>query len=70
MSDRLDKIYAQFGVEKRKESLQNIDSLKRIMLIVAIEEEFGVSFPAEFMKIDMFCDSKAVIEIIKSLRED
>lgn len=67
VSDKVNNIYKQFGVDATKDSLMNMDSLKRITMIVKIEEEFNISIPSEFMKPDIFSNSKILIEMIENL---
>jgi phosphopantetheine attachment domain protein len=57
-------------VVDENETIQDIDSLTFVSLVVKIEEKFNITFPDEFLLLDMVKDISNLVIIIEQQLEE
>ncbi len=70
IKNELLNIIADLGiVVDENETIQDIDSLTFVSLVVKIEEKFNITFPDEFLLLDMVKDISNLVIIIEQQLE-
>ena len=71
IKNELLNIIADLGiVVDENETIQDIDSLTFVSLVVKIEEKFNITFPDEFLLLDMVKDISNLVIIIEQQLEE
>ena len=67
--DILKSIFNDYGVDiDDQDYLYSIDSVQYMAILVEIENQFGISFPDEFLSEDIFTDIESVVKLIQYLQ--